>query len=170
MRSFLAGILSFILPAVALAQAVGGVETIGFGDYFRPGLWTPMLVYLKPTTGSNFTGRIEVVQEDIDRDQVLFTRQVTLTGNPPNGSPTEYRYWMYFIPQPNSGREALDETRSLGELSNLIRVRLCSDNGKELVKLPITRTLRPVGLRTGGNLYGSPTRGEKMVLCVYDKS
>jgi hypothetical protein len=170
MRSFLAGILSFILPAVALAQAVGGVETIGFGDYFRPGLWTPMLVYLKPTSGSQFTGRIEVVQEDIDRDQVLFTRQVTLTGNPPNGSAVEQRFWMYFIPQPNSGREALDETRSLAELTNLIKVRLCSENGKELVKLPITRTLRPVGLHTGSNQWGSPTRGEKMVLCVYDKS
>lgn len=170
MRSFLAGILSFILPAVAFAQAVGGVETIGFGDYFRPGLWTPMLVYLKPTTGSQFTGRIEVVQEDIDRDQVLFTRQVTLTGNSPNGSAVEQRFWMYFIPQPNSGREALDETRSLAELSNLIKVRLCSENGKELVKLPITRTLRPVGLKTGSSNWGAPTRGEKMVLCVYDKS
>ncbi|MDB5320623.1 MAG: hypothetical protein JWN40_2254 [Phycisphaerales bacterium] len=171
MRSFLAGILSFILPAVAFAQAVGGVETIGFGDYFRPGSWTPMLVYLKPTTGSNFTGRIEVVQEDVDRDQVLFSRQITLTGNPPNSSAVEQRFWMYFLPQPNTGREALDETRTLGELSNLIKVRLCSESGKELVKLPITRTLRPVGLRTGSNSsYGAPTRGEKIVLCVYDKS
>src|SRR5258706_4600642 len=171
MRSFLAGILSFILPAVAFAQAVGGVETIGFGDYFRPGSWTPMLVLLKPTTGYNVTGRIEVIQEEVDRDQDLFSRQITLTGNPPNGTAVEQRFWMYFIPQPNSGREALDDTKSIAELSNLIKVRLCSESGKELVKLPITRTLRPVGLRTGSNLsYGSPTRGEKIVLCVYDKS
>ena len=85
MRSYLAGILCCMLPAVAFAQAVGSVESIGFADYFRPGCWTPMLVYLKPTTGGQFTGRIEVVQEDLDRDQVLFTRQITLTGNPPNG-------------------------------------------------------------------------------------
>src|SRR5258706_6549788 len=104
MRSFLAGILSFILPAVAFAQAVGGVETIGFGDYFRPGSWTPMLVYLKPTTGSNFTGRIEVIQEDVDRDQVLFSRHITLTGNPPNGTAVDQRILASFIPQPHHRR------------------------------------------------------------------
>jgi hypothetical protein len=170
MRSFLAGILLLILPSITFAQARGQVESIGFGDYFRPGCWTPMLVYLVPTTGSQFTGRIEVVQEDLDRDQVLFTRQITLTGNPPNGSAVEQRFWMYFMPQPNTGREALDDTQSVAELTNLIKVRLCSDTGKELVKLPITRTLRPVGLRAGTGGYGGTSRGEKMVLCVYDKS
>jgi hypothetical protein len=170
MRSFLAGILLLILPSVTFAQARGQVESIGFGDYFRPGCWTPMLVYLVPTTGSPFTGRIEVVQEDLDRDQVLFTRQITLTGNPAGGSAVEQRFWMYFMPQPNKGREILDDTQSVNELSNLIKVRLCTDSGKELVKLPITRTLRPVGLRAGIGGYGGTSRGEKMVLCVYDKS
>src|SRR5690349_7506594 len=109
MRSFLAGILLLILPSVTFAQARGQVESIGFGDYFRPGCWTPMLVYLVPTSGSPFTGRIEVVQEDLDRDQVLFTRQITLTGNPAGGSAVEQRFWMYFMPQPNKGREILDD-------------------------------------------------------------
>jgi hypothetical protein len=170
MRSFLAGILLLILPSVTFAQARGQVESVGFGDYFRPGCWTPMLVYLVPTSGSPFTGRIEVVQEDLDRDQVLFTRQITLTGNPAGGSAVEQRFWMYFMPQPNKGRESLDDTQSVAELSNLIKVRLCNENGKELVKLPITRTLRPVGLRAGIGGYGGTSRGEKMVLCVYDKS
>src|SRR5258706_11742069 len=108
MRSYLAGILCCMLPAVAFAQAVGSVESIGFADYFRPGCWTPMLVYLKPTTGGQFTRRIEVVQEDLDRDQVLFTRQITLTGNPPNGSAGAQRSWAHFLPPPHPAREPPD--------------------------------------------------------------
>jgi hypothetical protein len=99
---------------------------------------------------------------------VLFTRQITLTGNPPNGSAVEQRFWMYFMPQPNRGREAVDDTRSPAELCNLIRVRLCSDSGKVLVKLPITRTLRAVGWSSSGSRYSDPSRGEKIVLCVCD--
>src|SRR6266566_6922169 len=134
MRSYLAGFLLLLLPSLAFAQARGEVESIGFQGLYRPGCWTPMVVKLVPTTGSVFTGRIEVIQEDLDRDQVIFTRQITLTGNPPNGSAVEQRFWMYFMPQPNRGREALDDARSPAELCNLIRVRLCSDSGKVLVK------------------------------------
>src|SRR5258706_5798018 len=107
MRSYLAGILCCMVPAVAFAQAVGSVESIGFADYFRPGCWTPMLVYLKPTTGGQFTGRIEVVQEDLDRDQVLFTRQITLTGNPPNGSAVEAPLLEVLIAPPHPRRREL---------------------------------------------------------------
>src|SRR5215204_4860644 len=96
MRSFLAGFLSLALASSAFAQARGQVESIGFGGAYRPGCWTPMVVYLVPTTSSPFNGRIEVVQEDLDRDQVIFTRQITLTGNTPNGPPVEHRFSMYF--------------------------------------------------------------------------
>jgi len=166
MRSFLAGILFVIWPSVAFAQARGSVEAIGFGDIYRPATWTPMLVSLTPTTGSTFSGRMEVVQEDLDRDEVIFTRQISLTGNPPNGTAVDQKYWMYFMPQPNKDRGALDATQTTGELTNLIKVRLVSDAGKQLLQLPITRTLRPVGW--GG--MGSATLGQKIVLCVYDKS
>ena len=143
MRSFLAGFLLLLLPTLALAQARGEVESIGFQGLYRPGCWTPMVVKLVPTTGGNFTGRIEVIQEDLDRDQVIFTRQISLSGNPPNGSPVEQRFWMYFMPQPKKGEGELNESVNIDKLTDIVKVRLCSDSGKELVKLPMTQALKP---------------------------
>src|SRR3954468_22340472 len=107
MRSFLAGIL-LCMPTLVLAQARGQVESVGFGGAYRPGSWTPMVIQLVPTTGSTFTGRIEVIQEDLDKDQAIFTRQITLTGNPASGAARDDRFWMYFLPQPNRDKGALD--------------------------------------------------------------
>src|SRR4051812_44120194 len=170
MRSFLAGFLCLALSSVAFAQARGQVESIGFGGTYRPGCWTPMVVYLVPTTGSQFTGRIEVIQEDLDRDQVIFTRQISLSGNPPNGAAAEQRFWMYFMPQPSRDpKYILDATRRTDELTEIIKVRLCSDTGKELVKLPITQTIRFVESLSGGGSMSGIARGQKVVLSVYDR-
>ena len=166
MRSFLAGFLLLLLPSLALAQARGEVESIGFQGLYRPGCWTPMVVKLVPTTGGNFTGRIEVMQEDLDRDQVIFTRQISLSGNPPNGSPVEQRFWMYFMPQPKRGEGELNESVNIDKLTDIVKVRLCSDSGKELVKLPMTQALKPVESLSSG-MYSAP-RGRKVVLCVFD--
>jgi len=114
----MAGILCLLLPTVAFAQASGQVQSVGFGTYIRPGCWTPMLIKLTPTTGSPFTGRIEVVQDDLDKDEVIFTRQVTLTGNSPNGPPLDQRFWMYFIRQPNRGdRETIEDGMNAADLT-----------------------------------------------------
>src|SRR2546423_254127 len=82
------------------ARARGGVESMGFQGRSRPGCWRPMVGRLVPTPASVFTGRIEVIQEDLARAQVIFARQIALAGTPPNGSPLEQRFWMYFMPQP----------------------------------------------------------------------
>lgn len=166
MRSILLGFLCFLLPCVALAQARGEVQSIGFGGHYRPGTWTPMVVKLVPTTGAHFTGRLEVVQEDLDRDQVIFTRQITLDPAPENGTANEERFWMYFMPQPTKDRGELDSTLSLAELSDRIKVRLCTESGKELVKLPITQTIQPIESLRAGN--GSDPRGKRAVLIVHN--
>lgn len=160
MRFLLAGLVVFFPATLAFAQARGHVESIGFGGVFRPGCWTPMVVYLVPTTGSTFTGRIEVVQQDLDGDKVHFTRQITLTGNPAGGGTSEARFWMYFIPQSNN-KPPLDGTQTKDELSDIIKVRLCTESGKELIKLPITQTLTPV------ETLRNETRGRRVVLCVH---
>jgi hypothetical protein len=166
MRSFIVGILTLCLSAAtALGQARGHVESVGFGGAFRPTCWTPMVVYLVPTTGSPFSGRLEVVQEDLDKDKVIFTRQFSLTGNAPDGSTREQRFWMYFVPQPAPD---LDENRTVAELTEMIKVRVVSDKGKELVKLPITQKLEPIeSVRRG--MSGS-TKGRKFVLFVAERS
>jgi hypothetical protein len=172
MRSFLAGFLSLALASSAFAQARGQVESIGFGGAYRPGCWTPMVVHLVSTTSSAFNGRIEVIQEDLDRDQVIFTRQITLTGNTPNSPPVDQRFSMYFIPQPTRDPKfILDGTRRTDELTELIKVRLCTDTGKELVKLPITQALQPIEPLTGGSgtMVGG-ARGRKVILGAYDRN
>lgn len=164
----IAGFLCVCISALAFAQARGDVESVGFGGAYRPGCWTPLVVRLTPTTGTTFSGRIEVTQQDLDQDNVVFTRQITLTGNPPSGSVQEYRFWMYFIPQPTAGA-TMDGNNTRDELTDkLLKVRLCTESGKELVKLPITQTVRPVeSMRSG---MGTGNRGFKFVLCVYDRN
>ena len=166
MRSILTGFLCLLLPTAAFAQARGEVQSIGFGGHYRPGAWTPMVVKLVPTTGNPFTGRIEVVQEDLDRDQVIFTRQIHLDPNPENGATPDLRFWMYFMPQPSKDRGELDSNLSLADLTERIKVRLCSESGKELVKLPITQSIQPIESLRAGN--GSGSRGQRSVLCVYE--
>jgi hypothetical protein len=165
MRLIAGIVLVSLLPVIAFAQARGQVETVGFAGAYRPGCWTPMVVQLIPTTGTAFAGRIEVIQEDLDRDNVIFTRQITLTGNTASGSAPEQRFWMYFLPQPSKGdREALEAGLTADQLTRIIRVRLVSESGKELVRLPITQSLRPVESLRGG--MGAGSRGMKLILAV----
>src|SRR5687768_14613608 len=166
MRSLIVGILTLALSAAAaFGQATGEVETVGFNNSFRPGCWTPMVVRLRPTTSSPFVGRLQVVQEDLDKDHVIFERQIGLTGNSPDGSIKEQRFWMYFMPQPDP---ELDGNRSQNELTDMIRVRLVSESGKELVRLRITSRIQPVeAVRRG--MTGT-TQGQKMVLLVHRAS
>jgi hypothetical protein len=166
----MAGFLCLFVPTFALAQARGDVQSVGFDNHVRPGCWTPLLVRLTPTTGTPFNGRIEVVQDDLDKDEVIFTRQINLTGNNPNGPPIDQRFWMYFIPQPNRGdRETIDDNLNPVDLTRMIKVRLCSDTGKELIKLPITTSIRLLDNIRAGTMSGPP-RGRKAVLAVSARS
>ena len=76
------------------------------------------------------------------------------------------RFWMYFMPQPSKDRGELDGSLSLADLTDRIKVRLCSESGKELVKLPITQRIQPIESLRAGN--GSDPRGRRSVLIVHD--
>src|SRR5438874_9493904 len=103
MRRLLAGIFCFLcsvlIPlAPALAETKGEVESIGFQGLYRPNCHIPMLVRVQADKSGTY--QIRVVQEDMDRDQQLFTdQQVSLTGSE-DGKGVEQRFWLYFIPQP----------------------------------------------------------------------
>src|SRR5215218_5067151 len=98
MRRFLAGIFFLLtIPAAALAQFKGEVESIGFGSFYRPNCYVPMLIRVSAHTSGTY--QIQVVQEDLDRDLQIFMQPVTLTGAE-DGKGAEQRFWMYFIPQP----------------------------------------------------------------------
>src|SRR5262245_35905256 len=128
MRWFLAGIVIFLTTAATVAQVTGEVESIGFQNIYRPDCWTPMTIKLTPESGKTDFYQIQVRQEDFDRDRVIFTRTISLTGNS-EGQKRDQRFRMYFIPQQTV--EGLPDTRDgtvrLSDLDQTLVVNVCTD-------------------------------------------
>jgi hypothetical protein len=161
MRFTLVGLVLLVIPAAAFAQAEGEVESMGFDGYYRPNCWTPMKLKLRPKVGSTETYRLQIVQEDLDRDKAMYTRPFTLNGNP-EGRTIEERVWVCFLPQPRE----LAQARTALDLSGKIRVYLCDfKSGRQLVQIPIppsTTLLRNVD---EPGAFGA-TLGVRLVLVV----
>ncbi|HEX2974278.1 MAG TPA: hypothetical protein VHP11_18230 [Tepidisphaeraceae bacterium] len=162
MRIKLAGFILLCVAAAAMAQvsAEGEVESIGFDGYYRPNACIPMKLRLRSKIGTPQTYKLAVLQEDMDRDRVLYSRPFTLNGNP-EGARIEEKVWVYFLPQPRD----LNQAQSAQDLNNIIRVFLCTPEGKQLEQIPI-----PAGTSQLKNLdsprgYGV-SRGTRFVLMV----
>src|SRR3954452_6767985 len=170
MRRFLAGTLLLFsllaaLPRMAHADVRGAVESIGLGGNFRPNCYVPMLVRVQADTSGTY--QLRVVQEDLDRDQPLFTSVVSLTGAE-EGKGTPQKFWIYFIPQPTDGGLP-DTTKGYGlkDLQQTLKVFVCDEKGKQLSQLQLTDTIENVeGQSRGGS--GNAARGVKMILAVHD--
>src|SRR5271168_2244328 len=115
MRFLLVGLVLFLIPSRALAQAAGFVESIGFAGAYRSDCWTPMLVNLSSQIGEPAAYQIQVVQHDLDQDRQIFTRDIVLSPQ------DQQKFWVYFIPQP-SGLDA----SSPDALARSIEVWLCT--------------------------------------------
>jgi len=167
MRLFLVGIICLMSPVIALAQATGEVETIGFGNYYRPGCWTPMVVRLTPTTTKTEKYLLQVTQNDLDQDKVVFSRLIVLTGSVEGQVARDQRFWMYFIPDPTQGGlpDRNGSVSSLQQLSTRLKVRLSSSAGKELVKIPVTAALASVDYVASSGVF-SALPGVRHVIVV----
>lgn len=158
MRSYLAGLLFLLLglSPVALAQIdtrSSFVESVGINRSYRTDAWVPAVVNLTSTLGEPAEYQIQVVQPDIDGDRVIYTRLITL-----NANAAGQRYWIYFRPQP-TGLDAA----SPAELQRMLRVRLCTREGKELTILPLpSTTLVDLDPKTGFTVR----KGRKTILAV----
>ncbi|MGA2497543.1 MAG: hypothetical protein ABSH20_07365 [Tepidisphaeraceae bacterium] len=167
MRFALAGILFMCVAAAARGQAEGEVELIGFGGWYRPHCWVPMKLRLRPTVGDTETYRIQVIQEDMDRDRVSYSRPFTLNGNRP-GERREEQVWVYFRPQPHG----LDSAQSPADLTSLIRVFLCKGE-KQIVQIKFSagtglKSLDPQRSGRGIRLViGLTTSGSQPNLAAY---
>jgi hypothetical protein len=155
---FLLGI--FGSPAFG-QQATGYVEKIGFGKHFRPYGWTPMMVSLTSQSAEAAEYRIEVRQEDLDRDKVIFTRDITLNARSETTARSE-QFWVYFLAQPRGLPEG---QASVADLNNALEVRLCTRDGKPLMKLPIQDAITT--LDPPRDSFVAP-RGKRLVLIVTD--
>jgi hypothetical protein len=166
MRVLLAGLLLLCLSGAAFAQAdaEGEVESIGFGGAYRPNCWTAMKLRLRPKVGDTRTYKIAIVQEDLDRDRVLYTRPFTLNGNPGDGRRIEEHVWVYFMPQP---RDLKLSGGNAAEFTSRIRIFLCKEDGKQLLQIPIVPgTSLPRSLDDKMDSFFGPAKGTKLVLVV----
>jgi hypothetical protein len=169
MRVLMAGFifLSLVFTSAAFAQdAEGEVESLGYGGVYRPNCWTPMKLRLRPKVGETRTYKIAIVQEDLDRDRVIYTRPFTLNGNPPGGARIEEQVWVYFMPQPRDLELPLGSANAAA-YSNRIRIFLCRESdGKQLVQIPFTPTTQlPRSLDNRSDFFGRG-RGARLVLLV----
>lgn len=155
MRAFLVGIvLVAICGSSAAGQATGFVQQIGFQNQYRPYGWTPLLVNLQSQISEPAEYQIQVRQEDLDRDRVVFRRDIVL--NPQK----QEQFWVYFMAQP---RPELPGNNP-AELSKMLDVRLCTKSGKPLVPLKIAFTI--ANIDPPRNVGFGTARGVKLVLCV----
>jgi hypothetical protein len=165
MRFLLVGLILGVLQSAATAQVqvTGFVEAIGFNNSYRPDSWTPMLVNI--TSQSNATGeyQIQIVQQDLDKDNVTFTRDITLNAG------TQQKFWAYFSPQPTNGGLP---GQSMDELQKVLRVYIATrpDAGghtKQLYQLPVRLTLNNLD---AGDSSGYGNRPQRLVLWITDGS
>ena len=138
---------------VAPNAAGGDVVQIGFDGNFQPTGWVPMKVRLTPPGGQSGLYRLRVHQVDLDGDNVVFERLVTLTGGM-----TNQEFWTYFKPQPVDPLPAND----VNVLRQRLRVVLADEGGRELAQLKINRPVIPLSSGPGG----VTERGQRLTLMV----
>src|SRR5687768_3654804 len=163
MRRILAGLLFLLFSAApAFAQVKGEVESFGFNNHYRPNCWTPLLIRIENAEKSG-TYQIRVIQEDLDRDRVVFMREITLTGSEDGGAPQ--KFWMYFIPQPtNNGLYDVSRGGTLKDLQQQLKVELCDEDGKRPTKLNVTQSI--INLEPPGGGMMSAARGVRLILAI----
>ena len=160
--------LLLLHPNSLLAQgARGQVLTVGFNNHYRPDAWTPMLVQLTSQGAESATYQIQVVQEDLDRDRVIYTQMETLGGNVESKPATTENFWVYFRPKPTEDGlpDATDVSSNLNTLNSQLKVFLCNKDGKQLSTLPMTSTILSVDPRRS---MGDVSRSRKLILFVTD--
>src|SRR5688572_20420988 len=162
MRSFLAGsVLLLLLAGSASGQASGQVLALGLGQgNYRPDCWTPLLVQLRSTVSDPQECQIQVHQQDLDKDTVVYTRVVTLNAQ------AQQDFWVYFVPQPTDGGLPV---RGAVPLQEVLRVELYDKAGKrQIARLPVNVPITNIDPHSVGTLGGGG-RGKRLVLWVLSK-
>jgi hypothetical protein len=154
MRCLLVGLLVVATSSMAWAQAEGSVEAIGLAGTWRPNAWVPMKVSLRSKLDTVQKYRLDVVQEDLDRDRVAYSRPIVLN---PAGRNAE-DFWVYFRPQ-----RQLESNLSGQALARVVRVYLCKPDGRQLLSLPFSPALNIQNLDDRGNPTG---RGIRLVVGI----
>lgn len=157
-------LLLLCLISPLFAQAEGEVESFGFGGYYRPDCWVPLLVRLHPTTDAPVSLQLRVYQKDLDNDRVASVRSISLTPAV-EGRASDQWFWMYFRPQPNAPKGLPDASAgdTLKDLTAQLKVVLCDDRGQAITNLRLTQMARRADVDAGGD---GRVVNSRIVLCV----
>lgn len=159
-------ILMTLLPALAIGQVSGSVESIGFDSYVRADAWASMVITVTPGSPKTEEYEVRVRLQDLDRDQPIAVRKITVTGNA-EGSERTQRFRMYFMPPPTDKglRDAVDPG-ALRDLQEQVKVSI-HQGGKWICDLPITGTVHVIDPAEQSQTF-SQLRGEKLLIAVTD--
>ncbi|MDB5291040.1 MAG: hypothetical protein JWL69_2281 [Phycisphaerales bacterium] len=166
MRSFLAGLLILLLGSMATAQVTGFVESVGFENHYRPDCWTPLVVNLTSQVSEPMEYQLQVWQEDLDKDRVLYTKDITLSPK------VQEKYQLYFLPRPSDGLPS--GPSNMADLQKALQVRVClrPAEGKRPEDAKVVVERLPVKIYidnadpTGGGL--DRRHGKRLVLVITD--
>ena len=172
MRSFLAGLaILLFLSSGAMAQVTGFVESVGIGNQIRPDCWNPLRVNLTSTVSDPMQYQLQVWQEDLDKDKVVYTREITLSPK------AQEKFDLYFLPQPSKVLEPKPRLRP-ASLQKRLRVKVClppaegkkPDDATPVTKdwLPVTFQVDNIDPARSGFDWKKP--GTRLVLYVTDGS
>lgn len=160
-------ILLILLPVSAMGQVSGFVQSIGFENHIRPDSWASMLINLTPETSRSAEYEIHVRLQDMDRDQPIAVKKITLTGVA-EGSNRSQTFRMYFMPPPtDGGLPDATYTGSLAMLRERVKVSLHQD-GNWICDLPIGQSVHNVDPSSDG--FVTKNYGSKLIIAVSDNT
>lgn len=155
----LVGLLILCFAALAPAAVTGKLDSIGFASFIRPDCWIPVVVQTNSDEAGPHAFDLQIVQSDLDGDQVIYTRPVTV-------NPGVQSFWACFKPQPVNG--GIPSTgNNATELSKRLRIYLSEPAANPALDKHV------VPIATAGNLPQALERGmfdghrgQKMMLVV----
>jgi hypothetical protein len=119
-----------------------------------------MLIRVTSETDQPQTLQVKIIQNDLDRDRVVFTQPIDIGGSDERRGHSIERYWAYFRPQPTD-RGLPDLDRSA--LAKALVVNLVDPKDKLINALKITSTVQAIDTPLSGT-----SRAARLVLCVSD--
>lgn len=163
MRSILAGLLILALSTAALGQVTGFVESIGYENYYRPECWTPILVNLSSQFSDAESYQLQVWQEDMDRDRVVYTKDITLSPH------VQDKFQLYFLPRPTDGGLPQQPAEALHvRLVAPLKEGQKPEDAKVIIdRLPVRFPI--VNLEPDRTILSGHQRGIKVVLVISDR-
>lgn len=161
--AFLAGLICWCGSSLATPRVE--VESIGFGQHFRPDAWCPVLVRITPDSAESREYQLRIRQRDLDGDEVSFTRTITLTGGLDGEQRRPQKFWTYFRPEPLDGGlpDGRDPSGSLTELRRRLHIELADPRGRPLSTASIADSVLSLDSASQGP---GGWRGARLVLVV----